>query len=200
MNINTPFAEIVESSLQSFKAHCWQWDKVPAFGSLITADLAGNRSLFGIVYHTEMGSMDPMRYPFPYQKTQDELLQEQPQIFSFLKTIISCLILGYKELGVIHYTLVPEPPKIHAFVSIASPELSQEFFSNNRYIHRIFASCESLIPLDELLLAILKYQSEHYLLTTTKLSDFIETFSLLSGSDYRRLKLFLQRAEPLLEK
>ncbi len=197
LNNNKHFAEVIESSLQGFKAQCWQWDKPPAFGSLVTIELS-SRTLFGIVYHTQMGSMDPLRYPFPYQKTEEELMQEQPQIFSFLKTILSCLIVGYREKGTMQYTIAPEPPKIHAFVGHASTELSKEFFSRNNYLHLIFANQQLLTHVDELLLAIFKQQIALDCLSDIKLNNFIETFSLLSGNDYRRLKLFLQRAEPLI--
>ena len=36
MQVSKPFAEIIESSLSSWRAQCWQWDTIPAFGSLVT--------------------------------------------------------------------------------------------------------------------------------------------------------------------
>ena len=79
------FSEVIDSSLHGFTAQSWQWDDFPAFGQLVTVQ-SGTRTLFGIVYQVHTGSMDPVRYPFPYQKTEAELLAEQPQIFEFLKT------------------------------------------------------------------------------------------------------------------
>ena len=80
------FAEVIESSLGVFTAQCWQWDYFPEFGSLVQVKSGGDRIL-GVVIQVQTGSMDPMRYPFPYQKTEDELRKEQPQIFEFLKII-----------------------------------------------------------------------------------------------------------------
>jgi hypothetical protein len=189
------FSEVIESSLNSWTAQCWQWNTFPTYGSIVTV-LSNQRTFFGIVHHVQTGSMDPTRYPFPYQKTEEELLREQPQIFEFLKTTFSCLVVGYQEKSKIHYILAPEPAKIHAFVGYADKELTQQFFSDERFLHLVFNA--QLPNLDDLLLAILYNQSALGLLTESKLGTFINTFSLLTGNDYRRLKLFLQRAAPLV--
>src|SRR5690349_14278413 len=97
-----PFAEVIESSLHGFLAQTWQWDNFPAFGSLVTVT-SNKRTHLAIVHQIKTGSMDPIRYPFPYQKTEEELLAEQPQIFEFLKTAFSCLTIGYQEKGKLYY-------------------------------------------------------------------------------------------------
>ncbi len=191
---HTAFAEVVESSLQQFVAQCWQWDFFPAFGSLVTVE-NGLRTIIGVVHQTQTGSMDPTRYPFPYQKTEEELLREQPQIFEFLRTTFSCLTIGYKEKGVIQYALAPQPSKIHAFIASADKDLIQQFYSSDLYLHVLFGMSNSVFNLDELLLAMLRSIKQHGLLTEKKMANFIEAFSLHTGNDYRRLKLFLQRLE-----
>lgn len=195
--MNKPFAEIMESSLQTFVAQCWEWDKTPQFGSLVTVE-DGKRTIFALVYQIQTGSMDPVRYPFPYKKTHEELLAEQPQIFEFLKTNFSCISLGYQEKGRIYHLMPPEPPKIHNFISFASSEHYKDFMAKNSYLPLLFAFSGPIGNLDELLLAVLKNQAasgagpKH-----EKMADFIETYSLLTGNDYHRLKLFLQRAQAL---
>lgn len=191
------FAEVIESSLGSFLAQSWQWDAFPSFGSIVTIETK-QRIVFGIVHEVKTGSMDSMRYPFPYQKTEEELLLEQPQIFEFLKTTFSCLTIGYKQNGKIFYLLTPEPSKIHAFVAPASKALCAQFFDSDMYLHLLFGMSNQILNLDELLLATLKHQVELGILTKERLTKFVETFSLLTGNDYRRLKLFLQRAAPLV--
>lgn len=195
MNTSKPFAEIIESSLQTFTGQCWAWNKTPQFGSLILVE-NGPKPIFGLVYQIQTGSMDPVRYPFPYQKTHEELLAEQPQIFEFLKTSFSCLALGYQERGKIHYLMPPEPPKIHSFLTIAQEEQNRLFFAQNRYLPLLFGY-SGPINMDELLLALLKGQNDLKSLNNERLLDFINTYSLLTGSDYRRLKLFLQRVETI---
>ena len=55
-----------------------------------------------------------------------------------------------------------------------------------------------ILHLDELLLATLKHQVDLGILNKERFTTLIKTFSLLTGNDYRRLKLFLQRAGPLV--
>jgi hypothetical protein len=194
---NNAFAEVIESSLHSFLAQSWKWDQFPSFGSLVTIETK-QRIVFGIVHEVKTGSMDSMRYPFPYQKTEEELLLEQPQIFEFLKTTFSCLTIGYKQNSKIFYVLAPEPSKIHAFVTPASKTLCAQFFESDIYLHLLFGMSNQILHLDELLLATLKHQVDLGILNKERFTRLIETFSLLTGNDYRRLKLFLQRAGPLV--
>ncbi|MFI5332844.1 MAG: hypothetical protein ACHQVS_01955 [Candidatus Babeliales bacterium] len=194
---NKAFAEVIESSLTGFLAQSWQWDQFPRFGSLITVTTS-TRTVIGIVHQIQTGSMDPIRYPFPYQKTEEELLNEQPQIFEFLKTTFSCLTVAYLEDGTMRYMLAPEPVKIHAFVSPASEDISKQFFYNNQYLHVLFGLSHQIFNLDELLLALIKHQTTLGTIPASRIAHFMETFSLLTGNDYRRLKLFLQRVEPLI--
>ncbi|MCB9493184.1 MAG: hypothetical protein H6679_02835 [Epsilonproteobacteria bacterium] len=191
------FAEIVESSLELATAQCWQWDYFPEFGSLVQINQK-ERTLIGCVSHIQTGSMDPTRYPFPYQKTEDELAAEQPQIFEFLKTTFSVQVLGYQENNKFFYQLPPKPSKIHAFVKHCDKELYQQFLQQHDYLHVLFACSSQHHNLDELLLALLKNLATQQLLSKALLENFCHTFSLLTGNDYRRLKLFLQRVQHLL--
>jgi hypothetical protein len=193
-----PFAEIIESSLQNWLGQSWEWDTFPQFGSIVTTE-SNNRLIFGIIHQVQTGSMDPIRYPFPYKKTEEELRREQPQIFEFLKTTFSCLTLGYQEHGKIHYLLAPEPPKIHSFVKPMSDYLAKQFFGSHNYLHMLFSMANGISNIDELLLAILKQQVSLNIISEDTLENFIQRYSLLIGNDYRRIKLFLQRAQPILE-
>lgn len=194
MKGNSHFAEVIEGSLVNWLAQSWQWDNFPPFGSLVMVE-SKNCTIFGIVHQVQTGSMDPVRYPFPYQKTEEELLREQPQIFEFLKTTFSCLTIGYLEKNIIHYLLAPEPPKIHSFVQLIPANLSKQFFSNEKYLHLLFNLGQYIFNLDELILVLLKKQKTLDILTTDRLHRFMHTYSLLIGNDYRRIKLFLQRIE-----
>lgn len=198
MNLNY-FAEVIESSLSGWVAQSWQWDQFPHFGSLVMIEQQ-QRTVFGIVYQVQTGSMDPVRYPFAYKKTEQELLQEQPQIFEFLKTTFSCLVLGFKEKGTMYYQLAPEPSKIHAFVAGVPTMQAKEFFSREQYLHLLFEFQHQVLNLNELLLALFKQLSDLELLTHAKIEHIIEQFSLFTGNDYRRLKLFLDRVEPLINR
>lgn len=189
---NKPFAEVIESSLSGWIAQSWQWDTFPSFGSLVSI-AQKERAHIGIVYQVQTGSMDPNRYPFPYKKTEEQLLKEQPQIFEFLKTTFNCLSIGYYQKGHIYYTVAPQPPKIHAFIEPIEHDLMKQFFSSEKYLHLLFNAGTKIDNLDELLVALLHHQQEQKALSEAKLNRFMQTFSLLTGNDYRRMKLFMQR-------
>lgn len=191
---NAPFAEVIESSLSSWTAQCWQWNRMPSFGSLVTINHQ-SRILFGIVHHIQTGSLDAVRMPFAYQKTHEELLQEQPQIFEFLKTTFSCIIVGYAVGERIWYHLAPEPPLIHSFIHPASQNQVHSFFKNTGYLPLLFQTAQSLAYFDELLLALVQTWYKTHAQDQAFLEQFFETFSLLCGNDYRRIKLFVQRLQ-----
>ena len=191
------FAEVIESSLDNFLAQCWQWDFFPKFGSLVQIE-SEQEIVLGIVCQVNTGSMDPMRYPFPYQKTEEELLEEQPQIFEFLKTTFKVQICGFLEKKAgskILYILPTKPCKIHSFVEEAMIKTVANFFDEPNFLHLLFAFSSQIPNLDELLLAIFRQLSSQKLLTLEKMDSFCQTFSLLTGNDYRRLKLFLKRVD-----
>lgn len=192
------FAEVIESSLNNWKGQCWQWDNFPQFGSLVSIETT-DRTFFGLVYEIQTHSLDPHRTPIAYQKSEVELKKEQPQIFEFLHTTFSCLTVGYSQNSTLLYQLAPEPPKIHSFISLANREQVLQFFMQEQYLHLIFSFPHQSFALDELLLALLKRLSDLKVLTEPLLVTFLETFSLLTANDYRRLKIFLQRAGPLLQ-
>lgn len=195
--MRTPFAEVIESSLTGWIAQSWQWDTTPTFGSLVCIETS-TKTLFGIVHHIQTGSIDPSRYPFAYKKTEEELRREQPQIFEFLRTTFTCLAVGYLENKKIIYQLPPEPSKIHAFIYTPDAQNYKQFFSHQQYLHVLFGFSTLVNNIDELLLALLKHLADTKIVDYTCMQDFIEQFSLLTGNDYRRLKLFLQRVEALL--
>lgn len=185
------FSEVIQSSLYTWTGQSWKWDFFPTFGSLVTITTP-QRTWFGLVYQVNTGSTDPGRTPFAYKKTEQELLAEQPQIFEFLRTTFECLALGFMEQDRIHYQIPPEPPKIHAFIHKSSVQLSKQFFSSSKYLPLLFAS-EQVQNKDELVLALLREQKQLNLLTEDKLYNIIQTVSLLTGNDYRRLKILTER-------
>lgn len=191
------FAEVIESSLQLWTAQSWQWNHVADFASLVVAE-EKERIVFGLIFHIETGSWHNDRTPFPYQKTEDELLKEQPQIFELLRTTFKCLTLGYAPNGAsIAYHYAPQPPKIHGFVRPATAPEITAFFSNDRSLPIIFAA-QHLFNLEELLIGLIQFRIKNGLFEPSHCAEFMHTFSLLTGNDYRRLKVFTHRLQPLL--
>lgn len=193
---NKACAEIIESSLSNWLARSWKWDYSPSFGSLMTLN-HNNMQLFGVVHHIEHGTSDASRQPFIYQKTEQELMVEQPQIFEFLMTTFSMAPVGYLENNIFYYQLPPLPPKIHTFTGHATQEQELLFFSNPAFLHTLFSLSGSINNLDELLLALLK-NSVRNNANKNHIESFIQTFSQLAHNDYSRVKLFCQRAQTFL--
>jgi len=194
MNKNQFLAEVIEGSLSEWTGQCWNWNHIPKFGSLVTIKQPG-LTLFGIAHSIKTGSSDPVRTPMPYQKTEEELLRDQPQIFEFLQTTFNCVMVGYLQNGQMFYHLPGLPPKIHAFIGQATEAEYEQFFASDQFLHMLFNLTSQISNFDELLLAIIKIASEKKCLNKTRLTDFIETFSMLSKNDYQRLKIFLSRMQ-----
>lgn len=190
--INKPFAEVIESSLHSFKAQSWQWDRFPTYGSFVTITQSSH-TYIGLVYDIATGSMDPTRYPFPFQKTEEELKKEQPQIFEFLKTTFCTITLGYYHKGVMTYAAPPHPAKMHAFIAPITIEMQREFLTKPYYLHRIFSLSNHIANVDDVLIAMLSEQHRTTPLSASFINTFMHTYCLLTGNEYRRIKLFLQR-------
>jgi hypothetical protein len=156
--------------------------------------------MYGIVHAITIGPLDTQRTVFAYKKTEEQLKKDHPHIFEFLISTISCISLGYKEGAQMRYQIAPTPPKIHAFVSAPTHEELQDFFQDEHFLHMLFAQSDQLTSLDDLLLALIEQMALSKSLTHERFTRFIHTFSLLTANDYRRLKLFIQRVQPLLSK
>ncbi len=188
----TAFAEVIASTLRSFTAQCWKWNQTPQFGSLITVQ-SGKTKLFGLVSDVQTGSSDPTRSPFPYQKTEEELMRDQPQIFEFLQTTFHVILLGSEKDGEVSFMVPEEPARIHGFVAPATQEEINSFLTNSSFLPLLFAGTESTAQVDELFLALLRTLAQEQLLTAKLFEQFYQQLSLLCGNDYRRLKILLQR-------
>lgn len=186
------FAEIIHSSLEGWTGQSWTWDTFPAFGSLVNI-ITPEKTWIGIVHMVQTGSPDAHRQPFTYQKTEKELIQEQPHIFEFLQTTFACANVGFFKDNTLHYRLAPEPPKIHSFIEPCSERINEYFFTSAAYLPLLFSHTALTHHFEELCIALLAEQKQKHLLTQTTLYEFLETLALLYGNDYRKLKLFSNR-------
>ena len=195
----TSFAEVIESSLTTYTAQCWQWNQYPVFGSLVQVT-DYKRTVYGIVTDAQTGSIDPSRTPMAYQKTEEELLAQQPHIFEFLKTSFTVHLCGYQDGadGEIVYTLPPSPCKIHAFVAPCDRAAVTAFFSSGQFLEVLFSGLNQIPNFDELLIALMRNLKNEGTLSPHFLEDVAHTFALLTGNDYRRIKLLLRRTQQML--
>jgi len=193
-----PFGEVIQSSLSSINVQSWQWNTMPRFGSLLVTQ-QGDIKIYAIVAHLQTGSNDPGRMPYAYQKTEEELQRDQPQIFALLQTMTTGIILGYERHGQMLYQLPPVIANIHAFVSEADDTDVLRFISKTQYLHLLQnQSLTQRISSDELILAFIAELLERNLLSTRYLHDIVHTIAAINRSDYRSLKLLLKRVQSLI--
>ena len=216
------FAEIIESSLWDCVSQSWQFNQAPAYGSLLVIENQATK-YFGLVCQISTGSLDAVRLPVAYQKTEQELQQEMPQIFEFLKTTFTCLLVGYQaqvnqaqvsqaqvisgindRTGVglqqvsIIYTAPEVPPNIHMFVRAATASELELFFKSYQFLHLLFSRANQMNnQIDELLLAVFQ-RAQVKINLVDNLDEFTELFALLVGRDYQRLRLFFGRLQLII--
>lgn len=196
-NNSNAFGEVIESSLLNWGIQCWQLDSFPPLGALIQLE-HDNNHYFGIVSSIYTGPQDTSRKPFAFGKTIEQLQREQPHIFQLLHTTLTCIPLGYKQAGKIFYEIPRKPAAIHTFAQVCSREESHQFFAHAEWLITFFALAQQSPIFDELLLAVLHNAHENGALSAKNIQEIIDIFSLLTHSDYRKLKIFLQRIEVFL--
>lgn len=189
---NFYLGEVVYGAVSQWTCQAWNWDKYPEFGTVICVE-DETRPIFGVIYHIKTGSEDQGRQAFAYQKTQIELQQEQPQIFEFLKTDFSAVPLCYQDHNQLIYAMPVRPPKLHAFVRLATSFELAEILSHFSAMHVLFSQYHKIEYFEELLLALLRYLERFDLISRNLLMQISEQLSLATTNDYRRLKMFMDR-------
>ncbi|MBN2266964.1 MAG: hypothetical protein JW725_01300 [Candidatus Babeliaceae bacterium] len=193
-------AEIIASSLERWRARCWELQRVPSYASLVVAENEGGQMLFlGLVTAIETGPIDQGRVLATYQKTTGELERDHPELFALLATEISCLSVGFVDRGwrQLVAQLPPVPPPLHAFVREATDDELERFVGQHEYLHLISHRLPAPL-LDELLLGFLGHCGRRGLLTGSLLHSFVGTFAELCDQEYGRLRRFVRFAEQLV--
>jgi hypothetical protein len=200
MNSSKPYAEVIESSLRTFVAQCWSFDAVPAFGSLCSIALEETHprtTVFAVIHQIQTGSTDPTRHITPYQKTHQELREQHPQIFAFLKTTFSCTVLGYAQSSKMHYEVAPRPVPVHSFITPVDFDQGKLFFASLQFVHLLSNATEQMGSIDDVLIALTSQAIEHKFAKSTLVKDMVDHVSVLAKNDYHRLRLFAQRMSAL---
>jgi hypothetical protein len=188
-------AEVIESSLQHLSAECWPDHEVPSCGSLIVTD-DQDVCRYAFVYASHMNADETLRSVRAYQKTQEELRAQQPHIFAFLKTTVSALIVGEDKGDRIQHMHASRPIALHTFVRLADQQEYHRFFMTSHYIALIFGQAHVVGAVEELLLHIIVAMKQQGVPSSAH-EDLIDAYVMLSGADYRRMKLFLYRVQQL---
>jgi hypothetical protein len=190
------FAEVIESTLQRYRCQSWSQELIPEFGSLV---LTSQSNIWGLVYEVQTAPNDPIRQPQALRLTDDELKKQHPQIFNFIETTFSAIVVGHGH-NPIFYHLSPYAAKLHCFIKKATIEEEKAFFEDHAYLDMIFENTQNIANLNELLLAIISRYKKLGLLNNQLISELINNLSHLYGNDYIKLNLLLKRMDNLLAK
>lgn len=193
-------AEVISASITSLTAEAGNSVTVkPRFGSFIRVDSPENAlSLFAVVYDVITGPPDNVHKPSALGLSREQLREEQPHIFSLLKTQIHAQIVGFREEGkgenIIYQYLPPQPPEVHDFVYAAGVEETialTEDFEFLRLLTQVNAP-----PADELIAAAIREaararsQSERYLVEAGR------AITQLFRSDYEHMLAVVRKIRP----
>lgn len=181
--------EVIESCTTEFVAQCRELHASPPFGSLVRVE--SQPPIYAFVYEIITHSVDPMRRPMAYGKTEEELREEQPQIFELLKTDFKGLIVGYEMDDVVRQELPPVPPKLHSFVYECEVEEVRQFTDEFDYLRLISTSAKGVR--DELLIAVCRYAWRAHDYDHAYLVAMGKELSRIIKEDYDRLRSILRR-------
>ena len=186
------FAEIIASSLHTFSACCWKWNITPEFGSLVKVK-QNDKTMYAIVYNIKTTSLDPMRDIHVYQKTEEEMYQEYPHLFDFLKTTFEALVIGYLEHSQYYYARLKTPIKLYSFTEYATEEELQLFFSDPQSMNLLLHPGILIEQYEDLLCSVIKIQKKLNVLSHDRLATVMSQYALSTNASYRHLKTFFDR-------
>lgn len=149
--------EVMSASITGFIAEAWPDSDVPlpGFGGFVKAcSQEHGFEVVGVVYDVVTGPRDTLHKPTALRMTREQLKNEQPHIFSLLRTELHVTTCAHKRSRSILMRLPPYPPSVHDFVEpLAKSELEQmgETLDFLPLLMRV-----SAVPQDELIAACLR--------------------------------------------
>ncbi|MGB3405256.1 MAG: HAS-barrel domain-containing protein [Microcoleaceae cyanobacterium] len=205
------FAEVIETSTIEFLAQCLEpedlsFPVMPPFGSWVKAlDEESGNKIYGVVYHATTSPIDSVHRARALGLSLEELREQQPQIFSMLKTEFRVAILGFETSpvgqngfqapnGTFYQYIPPRPPQIHQGVYQCSPDEVINFSGQFDFLRTLLQVSQA--PVDALIAASIR---EVYQLRNADRSWLVEAgrmLSILLKDDYDRLRLVLGQIHP----
>jgi len=199
---------VIETSTSEFLAQCLEpeeltFPEMPPFGSWVkTIDEESGNSIFGVVYHVTTAPIDSIHRARALGLSLQELREQQPQIFSMLKTEFRAAIVGF-ELKVaardgqvstpaaFYQHLPPRPPQIHQAVYRCDSTEVLRFTEQVDFIRTLLQMTGT--PVDALIAATLR---EIYQLRQADQEWLIQvgrSLNLMLREDYDRLRVILSQ-------
>lgn len=183
--------EVIGSSNTEFIAESALLHDSPPFGSFIK--IQSRETIYAVVFNAYTHSLEPNRLAIAYHRSEQELRDEQPQIFELLKTKFEAVIIGYESDGVIRHHLPPQPPRLHSFVYACQPIEVRRLTSQFKFF-RFLLGVEKA-PRDELIAGAIRAANTVRKGERAFLVQAGKELLRLIGDDYEMLASILQRIQ-----
>ncbi|MGQ4809169.1 hypothetical protein NKDENANG_02580 [Candidatus Entotheonellaceae bacterium PAL068K] len=183
--------EVIGSSNTEFIAESVLLHDSPAFGSYIK--VKGGETLYAVVFNSYTHSLEPNRLAIAYHRSEQELRDEQPQIFELLKTKFEAAIIAYESEGAIRHHLPPQPPRLHSFVYNCHP-MEIRRLTSHFWFFRLLMAVEKA-PRDELIAAAIRSAYAERPDDRAFLVKAGKQLIKLIGDDYETLASIVQRIQ-----
>jgi len=166
----------------------------PRFGSFLKISTASRVDVLAVVHNVITGSPDAVHQPWALGLSREQLREEQPHIFSLLRTEVHAVVIGYIEQAEVFQHLPPVPPEVHDFVYAASTDEIKKVTQGFDFLRLV--STVSTVPQDELAAASIR---EAYWAHGEEYSFLVEAGQALSHifkNDFDRLVTILRKIRP----
>ena len=183
--------EVIGSSNTEFIAESALLHNPPPFGSFI--QVKARETIYAVVCNAYTHSLEPHRLAIAYHRSEQELRDEQPQIFELLKTKFEAIIIGYECDGAVRYHLPPQPPRLHSFVHTCQP-LEVRRITSHFWFLRFLMGVEKA-PRDELIAAAIRAAYAVHPGERSFLVKAGKELIKLIGDDYEMLSAILHRIQ-----
>ena len=181
--------EVIESSTSQFVAESRELNGAPPFGAFVKT--SGAIPVYGLVFNVCTHSIEPNRRATAYGLTEQELRNEQPQIFELLKTEFEAVIVGYGDDRGPRQVLPPQPPGIHSFVLPCTESEVKALTNNGDYLRCILGG--NRLPADDLIIASVRHAWAARAFDMPYLVGIGKDLCRLVRDDYDRLSSIMRR-------
>ncbi len=183
--------EIVESSTSHFTSESRELNGAPPFGSFVKT--LGALPVYGLVFNVCTHSIEPNRRATAYGLTEQQLREEQPQIFELLKTEFEAVIIGYGDDKGPQQVLPPQPPGIHSFVFPCTESEIKALTNSGDFLRSILCGNGNRLPADDLIIASVRNAWAARAFDMPYLVGIGKDLCRLIRDDYDRLSSIMRR-------
>ena len=155
-------------------------------------------AVYALVYSANTASLEPNRRPSALGfADEDEMRNQQPQIFELLRTEFSGLLIAYSEGGdkPLRRHLPPLPPRIHSRVYACTSEETRILTEDLSFLRGLLLPSGGAlagVPSDELAAACLRQARDAHPDDQAFLLRAGRTLATLLATDYERLQAILR--------